>query len=278
MAVIETFLYEDNFINNSLLAFSYTDPEDNTIEHTHEFDELVIVDKGYGVQIFNGEPYFIQEGDVFLVKENDRHFYIELGTLKLMNIQINTRYQFQYLKNVMPLLEQFYIKNVSIFSWLMPKAKESCVERIRTLDFYLSDYKGTKLQCLQIETLFMQILSLIMTNEHTNSNNSTQFKIRNVLLYLQQNYAEQIDWKKLSEHFFITNKTMTRKIKELTGMSPVKYLNRLRVLAARDKLRHLDDSITNIAVNCGFNNSDYFTRCYKKNFGISPSDERKLIM
>jgi len=42
------------------LDFSYADPELNVVEHTHEFDELVIIDKGYGVQIFNGEPYFIQ--------------------------------------------------------------------------------------------------------------------------------------------------------------------------------------------------------------------------
>lgn len=274
MAKIDTFLFKDSFANeNILLAYNYTDPEMNMVEHTHEFSELVIVDKGYAVQICNGEPYFIQEGDVFLIKEGDRHFYNELGTLKLMNIQINPRYQFQYLKQIECLLKPFYVYNTTDFTWLMPKDKEICIELVRQVNNI--PLKQNDLYHFQIETLFMQLLNRIITSKKATQNNSTQFKIRNLLIYLQRNYAEQIDWQWLSEYFCLTNKTMTRKIKELTGMSPVNYLNRLRVLAAREQVCHSDDSIINIAINCGFNNSDYFTKCYKKNFNISPTDERK---
>ncbi|TCP94732.1 AraC family L-rhamnose operon regulatory protein RhaS [Cricetibacter osteomyelitidis] len=276
MANVEKFLFEDYFRdNNELLSFSYTDPEINIIEHTHEFAELVIVDKGYGLQVFNGAPYFIQEGDVFLVKEDDRHFYNELGTLKLMNLQINTGYQFHYLNQVIPLLEKVYIKEDQQITWLMPKEKEYCVELIRKLpecDGYSQDVRRFK-----IEALFMQILETIITGQELIQKNNTQYKMRNLLIYLQQHYAEQIDWQWLSEHFFITYKTITRRLNELTGMSPVNYLNRLRVLSAKEKLHHSDYSITEIAGLCGFNNSDYFTKCYKKNFGVLPSDERKLL-
>ena len=121
----------------------------------------------------------------------------------------------------------------------------------------------------------MQIISTILQGKNSIQNNSTQYKVRNLLIYLQRHYSEQINWQELSDDFYLTNKTMTRKIKELTGMTPINYLNRLRVLAGREKIRHSYDSITDIAGLCGFNNSDYFAKCYKKNFGISPSDERK---
>lgn len=271
---MDTFSYEEYFKNdNTLFAFSYTDPENNEIEHTHEFNELVIVDKGCGVQVFNGDLYFIQEGDIFLVKEGDRHFYNELGTLKLMNLQINTRYRFQYLQQFEAILEQTYVKNGENFIWLMPKDKDFCVNLIRRIPQIYR--QPAPIACFQAETAFMQILSTIMLSHSSIQHSSTQYKIRNILIYLQRNYAQEIDWLVLSDLFFITYKTMTRKLKELTGMTPVNYLNRLRLLSARDKLRHSDDSVTDIAGLCGFNNSDYFAKCYKKHFALSPSDERK---
>lgn len=272
---MDVFRFCDHFLDeNQLFSLSYTDPEVNDREHTHEFDELVIVDKGYGVQVFNGELYFVQEGDVFLVKENDRHFYNELGTLKLMNLHINTAYQFRYLKQLTAILEQIYIPHCTHFVWLMPKSKAFCLDLIRKIPRLTANTED--IRDFQLESIFMQLLNTIMQSRHVIERNSTEYKIRNVLIYLQQHYAEDIDWQQLSEQFFITNKTMTRKLKELTGMTPVNYLNRLRVLSARDKLRHSDYTVTEIAGLCGFNNSDYFAKCYKKNFSVSPSDERKV--
>jgi len=68
------------------------------------------------------------------VREGDLHFYNELGTLKLMNLQINTRYIFHYLKNTASILDKFYIKNVSDFIRVIPKNKDHCISLIRTLD------------------------------------------------------------------------------------------------------------------------------------------------
>ena len=155
----------------------------------------------------------------------------------------------------------------------MPKDKEYCISLIRSIAKL--NKKDNHSFSLQSESLLIQLINTILMSDDAIQKNSTQYKIRNVLVYLQENYSEDIDWHFLEEKFFLTNKTMTRKIKELTNMSPVNYLNRLRVLSARQKLRHSDDSITDISGGCGFNNSDYFSRCYKKYFGISPSEERK---
>jgi len=40
------------------LALYKSDPEDNGCEHTHEFDELVIVEQGHGLHVINGRPLF----------------------------------------------------------------------------------------------------------------------------------------------------------------------------------------------------------------------------
>lgn len=274
---MERFFIKQSFKDETaLFSFCYTDPEINDSEHTHEFDELVIVDKGYGLHILNGELFFIQEGDVFLVKENDRHFYNELGTLKLMNIHINTRHEFTYLNNIQSIFEQLYVKDKAKFIWLMPKDKEQCIALANSIAQIYSQppLEKNDPHLFKIESLFMQLLSIIISQQSIKKN-MTQYKIRNLLIYLQQHYAEKIDWQWLAEKFFITPKTMTRQIKDITGMSPVNYLNRLRILSAREKLHQTDDLITDIASYCGFPSSDYFAKCYRKNFGMSPSDERK---
>ncbi len=51
------------------LALYKSDPEDNGCEHTHEFDELVIVEQGHGLHVINGRPLFVQQGDVFMYEE-----------------------------------------------------------------------------------------------------------------------------------------------------------------------------------------------------------------
>lgn len=262
-----------------LFAFTYTDPETKDREHTHQFNELVIVDQGYGVHVLNGELYFIQEGDIFFILKDDRHFYNELGTLKLMNILINPNESFKYLKNLDLILQQLLVKNNSPFIWLITEDKEKCINLAKKMhQIYLANNVSNESPILlQIESFFIQIISIIITGQKKYPQNSTQYKIRSLLRYLQQNYCEHIDWKNLSEQFYMSSKTINRQIKKLTGLSPVNYLNRLRVLAGRDKLKQSDDLITEISLSCGFLNSDYFAKCYRKNFGISPSDERKVI-
>ncbi|OCG02088.1 helix-turn-helix domain-containing protein [Gilliamella sp. wkB112] len=261
-----------------LLAFTYTDPETKDREHNHQFNELVIVDQGYGVHVLNGELYFIQEGDIFFILKDDRHFYNELGTLKLMNILINPNESFNYLKNLDLILHQFLVNKSSPFIWLITEDKEKCINLAKKIhQIYMSNtVSSDSPYLLQIEAFFIQIISIMITSQKRYPKNSTQYKIRSLLRYLQQNYCEHIDWKKLSEQFYMSSKTINRQIKKLTGLSSVNYLNRLRVLAGRDKLKQSDDSITEISLSCGFLNSDYFAKCYRKNFGISPSDERKI--
>ena len=56
----------------------------------------------------------------------------------------------------------------------------------------------------------------------------------------------------------------------LTNMSPVRYLQAIRLDAARSLLEAGQQSVTSIAYDCGFSSSQYFATCYKKRFGFSP--------
>lgn len=255
------------------LAIYSSDPEDNNKEHCHEFDELVIVRNGHGLHVINGQPLFIKTGDVFYVKNNEYHFYDELGTLKLINILINPDADFFFIKNIEPLLRKLTSDSLHEYAWLDSAGLSKATEIARHLFDHKSknhDAGGNK---LEQEALFLQLITLILEYKHTDSDN-TEHKINKILKYVQTDCFSDINWHDLSEQFGVPLRTLFRHLKEKTGMTPDNYLKRLRLISARKKIRETDISITNIAFDCGFSNSNYFATAYKSVFGITPSTER----
>ena len=65
-----------------------------------------------------------------------------------------------------------------------------------------------------------------------------------------------------------------RKVKALTGKTPVEILRQTRVERARELLLTSDKSISEIAYACGFNAPSYFTKCFKDAYGLTPGELR----
>jgi len=67
------------------------------------------------------------------------------------------------------------------------------------------------------------------------------------------------------------------KFRELTGKTPVRYLNDVRITHARDTIYvyKSDFPISTIALESGFTDLSYFSRCFKKKFGTSPTEFQK---
>lgn len=255
------------------LAIYTSDPEDNNKEHCHEFDELVIVKNGHGLHVINGQPLFIKTGDVFYVKRDEYHFYDELGTLKLINILINPDVDFFFIKNIEPLLSKLTSDSLDEYAWLDSAGLSKATEIARHLFDHKSKNHVTGEGRLEQEALFLQLITLIFEYKHTDSD-STEHKINKILKYVQTDCFSDINWHDLSEQFGVPLRTLFRHLKEKTGMTPDNYLKRLRLISARKKIRETDISITNIAFDCGFSNSNHFATAYKSVFGISPSTER----
>jgi AraC-like DNA-binding protein len=63
-----------------------------------------------------------------------------------------------------------------------------------------------------------------------------------------------------------------RKVKALTGQSPVELLRTVRLHKARRLLQDSVKSISEVAYEVGFTSPSYFTKCFKDEFGVSPSE------
>ena len=65
-------------------------------------------------------------------------------------------------------------------------------------------------------------------------------------------------------------------LKKETGMRFAELLGDLRLKRAQDLLKNSEFNINEIAQKCGYTDIAYFSRCFKKRFGVSPSSWRNL--
>ena len=75
-------------------------------EHHHDFHEIVIVEHGTGIHVFNGQPYTISGGMVCFVRDHDRHLYEHTDNLCLTNVLYRSPDAFQFLSGLNKLLPQ----------------------------------------------------------------------------------------------------------------------------------------------------------------------------
>lgn len=76
----------------------------------------------------------------------------------------------------------------------------------------------------------------------------------------------------LSEEIGYGSKQLYRKLKQLTGKTPVEYIRDMRMQRAAELLRQGKYTITETMYLVGFSNSGYFSRCFQKAFGMTPSE------
>ncbi|HEX8549600.1 MAG TPA: helix-turn-helix transcriptional regulator [Cytophagaceae bacterium] len=79
----------------------------------------------------------------------------------------------------------------------------------------------------------------------------------------------------MADHCEMGNTRFSHYFKELTNVSPIQYLNNIRVEAAAKLLRSNPNlSISTICYDCGFSSTEYFSTVFKKRFNCSPSSYR----
>ena len=69
--------------------------------------------------------------------------------------------------------------------------------------------------------------------------------------------------------------TLTRKLKAITGRTPLDFIRNIKMKHARHMLEDKDKSVTEVAATLGYFNRKYFTTCFKEEFGMTPSEFQK---
>lgn len=97
-----------------------------------------------------------------------------------------------------------------------------------------------------------------------------QFVIEHMILHAKETYTIS----QLSEMAGIAETTFRKLFKEQTGKAPNAFMRELKLTTAAKELLRSSDSVNSIAYEVGFEDPNYFSRMFKKTFGITPNQYR----
>src|SRR5699024_6376091 len=88
-------------------------------------------------------------------------------------------------------------------------------------------------------------------------------------------YSEPLTLEDLSRQAGLSPKYFCRVFRQLTGRTPIDYLLYYRVECAAEMLCASQDSITDVAMACGFGDAGYFDRMFRRFKGKTPGEFRR---
>ncbi|ASG64434.1 TPA: HTH-type transcriptional activator RhaS [Kluyvera ascorbata] len=242
-------------------------------EHHHDFNEIVIVEHGTGIHVFNGQPHTICGGTVCFVRDVDRHLYEHTDNLCLTNVLYRAPDAFQFLSGLNKLLPQ-ELDGHYPSHW---RVNQSTLQQVRAIVGQMEEANDSTdmMSLANREILFMQLLVLLRKGSQVQGAIDNDARLNQLMAWLEDHFAEDVCWEGLAEQFSLSLRTLHRQLKHCTGLTPQRYLNRLRLIKARHLLRHSDESVTDIAYHCGFGDSNHFSTLFRREFNWSPRDIRQ---
>lgn len=98
-----------------------------------------------------------------------------------------------------------------------------------------------------------------------------------ILTYINANYSGRISLEELAKRSGYSKSRFSHIFSEITGTTPIRYQNDIRLKVSCEMLVSTDYPVSQIAIECGFNDPLYYSKIFKKKYGISPSAYRQKM-
>ncbi len=276
------------FTNDLSFPFSihYGKHERRFDQHIHlDFDELVIVLRGHANHVVSSETYPISKGDVFVISSNTAHGYEHCQDFKICNIMFRRNHIFDAMDDICNMggfhalfvIEPSLSRTHSFTNRLSLQAQSfHTVNQILTemITEYNQKKPGYK-TFLKSSFLSLALIFARVYQENSITETDQLPPLITPVAYLETHYQETITMEQLAERSGLSVRHFNRLFQETYHTSPGRYLLQYRIQKSESLLHYTNIPISDIAFQCGFNDSNYFSRQFHKIHGISPSQFRK---
>lgn len=255
-------------------------PPSYTMRHYHEHNrwELFYLIDGSCTMYLDKQMYFVESGAVVLIPEGASHMTTYLPGQKHRRslLYFNTE-ELAWLKeqageHVVERLKDHFVVQVP------PKRMEYLADLITKISF---ERRGVDHLSMSFNRAYFYEMILFLLRCQVYQNNVVQRMdvsnevIQKVIEYIIANFHEDISLSETAKIFNMSESNLSKKFKAFTGYRFREYLIDVRTHAAADALLNTDLSVTEIASQCGFSDSNTFGDTFKRIYGVSPSYYRK---
>lgn len=277
------------------IEFFYNDfhmkgsPGQNKIPYNRDIIEINHCREGRFECVFdNGYYQYIGAGDVSVHKltENIKEMSFPMSHFHGISITIDLEIATQTLRKIESIIGTLDIDLYKIADIFCKEEMCFVFRNHNIVGHIFSELYGIKPKMIA-HNLKVKVLELLMYLNDINIEEYKQIKryfsknqveiIKKIRAYMIKNIQIHYTLKELSEMFDISLTSMKNCFKGVYGSSIYAYMKTYRMQAAAILLKEEDASITEIAIKMGYENPSKFSECFKKEFGVLPSQYKKSL-
>lgn len=250
--------------------------------HWHEHLELLYFTRGKAVIECNQQPIEASSGDLVVVNSNELHYgenksdslfyYCIIMNISMLTGVTSDPCQTRYISPIS--------QNRILFRNRISGDEEikKCILNI------IQEYDQKQIGFeLEVKSSIYHLLALLLRSYAEKMLTTGEYDLRarnmerfsRIFKYIESNYTQKITIHECASMLNITNSHFCHLFKLLTGKPLSDYVNYLRLKKAETLLRNTTLSITEIALESGFNDINYFSRLFTRYRNVSPSRFRK---
>jgi AraC family L-rhamnose operon regulatory protein RhaS len=256
--------------------------------HGHDFSELIFVLGGKANHIVSDYSYPIREGDIFTIHPGLKHGFNKPENLQLMNFMfswktplieislLNHLPGFHHLFTLDPLLRQAgeFQTGLTLSGAYWNEIQNIGSQIFNEYSLGNEGFEG------MIQALFQLLVISLSRRKILDSVVSTPGSqpLARAMAFLEETYREKIQLNDIADAACVSSRHISRLFQTMLNTSPFEYLNNIRLQKARSLLSQSTISISEISDQCGFSDSNYFSRVFKDQEGISPRIYRNSFL
>ncbi|MCX4169028.1 AraC family transcriptional regulator [Enterococcus casseliflavus] len=244
--------------------------------HYHDFHEIYCLLDGEVDYYVEDCVYHMQPGNILLIHHHDiHHMMLTLPSARYERVfcYFDESYLHRYSSAKTDLTLCFSRINNRQSHFLPTSLTEvrpfiQDLQKHSASEEYGSDLRYT--QCFNEFLFFLNQRFLALQKENTPLTNSKEnHVVRHAIHYIQDHLSEPVKVETLAKAQFISREHLTREFKRHTGFSPHAYIQKRKLLYAKERL--LEGATITIACNdAGFTNYSHFIKAFKKEFELTP--------
>ncbi|WP_419872421.1 AraC family transcriptional regulator [Candidatus Pristimantibacillus sp. PTI5] len=145
----------------------------------------------------------------------------------------------------------------------------ACMEHVSSL---YADSRSSRTQpaALQLQALGL-LHALLEAGTNQLDEEEASSGMDESIAYMYKHYDKKLNLETLSAIAGLTPTSYSRSFKRRQGVSPVEFLNQIRIERAKEQLSQPDSTVKNVTALVGFGNEFYFSRLFKRSVGITPT-------
>lgn len=246
--------------------------------------DIGIVLEGEATHLIGGEKQRLIRGDIYCVPPHIPHSLINHGKLRICDISFYPDVIAPWLsglREVQGFKEFISLRKPADSEWkfkakmhLTPEDMAFIEERIFIMwnedDLLKPGYR------LMLKTELVELIVILSRLFHSyNQAVSINYsRLSGAISYIRKHYLQQISRKDLATLCKLSPSHFDRLFRKMYKVSPKEYIIQLRLQQAKKLLQEPGRTIVQVAHETGFQDSNFFSRLFKKHFNITPSTYR----